>query len=111
MEKKSEEDGNNSKKDKIFRADKIDLKSLDRQLEKHLSKVWSRNLEVNQKAKEEWEIDLAKLVTSDVIARGTYGTVYKGTYDGQDVAGKNQIKTFYLSYVSIRDCDCCLVVV
>ncbi|KAL1220667.1 Serine/threonine-protein kinase STY13 [Cardamine amara subsp. amara] len=88
MENKSEEDGNNSKKEKIFRADKIDLKSLDKQLEKHLSRVWSRNLEVNQKAKEEWEIDLAKLVTSDVIARGTYGTVYKGTYDGQDVAVK-----------------------
>ncbi|KAG7542896.1 Protein kinase domain [Arabidopsis thaliana x Arabidopsis arenosa] len=88
MEKKSEEDGNNMKKEKIFRADKIDLKSLDRQLEKHLSRVWSRNLEVNPKAKEEWEIDLAKLATSNVIARGTYGTVYKGTYDGQDVAVK-----------------------
>lgn len=98
MEKKSEEDGNNIKKDKIFRADKIDLKSLDRQLEKHLSRVWSRNLEVNPKAKEEWEIDLAKLETSNVIARGTYGTVYKGIYDGQDVAG-NRLKsiTFTLS--------------
>ncbi|XP_010435069.1 PREDICTED: serine/threonine-protein kinase HT1-like [Camelina sativa] len=88
MENKSEDDGSNIKKDKVFRADKIDLKSLDRQLEKHLSRVWSRNLEANPKAKEEWEIDLAKLETSNVIARGTYGTVYKGIYDGQDVAVK-----------------------
>ncbi|VVB01127.1 unnamed protein product [Arabis nemorensis] len=94
MEKRSgeEEEGGvekNSKKDKIFRADKIDLKSLDKQLEKHLSRVWSRNLEVNHKVnKEEWEIDLAKLETSNVIARGTYGIVYQGSYDGQAVAVK-----------------------
>ncbi|CAA7044441.1 unnamed protein product [Microthlaspi erraticum] len=90
MEKKSSggEEGL-GKKDKIFRADKIDLKSLDKQLEKHLSRVWSRNIERNQKPKEEeWEIDLAKLETRNVIARGTYGTVYKGIYDGQDVAVK-----------------------
>ncbi|XP_010525217.1 PREDICTED: serine/threonine-protein kinase HT1-like [Tarenaya hassleriana] len=78
---------NNSKKDMIFRADKIDLKSLDMQLEKHLSRVWSRNIE-NQRPKEEWEIDLAKLEMRHVIARGAYGTVYRGTYDNQDVAVK-----------------------
>ncbi|XP_026384330.1 serine/threonine-protein kinase STY13-like isoform X2 [Papaver somniferum] len=39
-------------------------------------------------ATEEWEIDLSKLRIKNVIANGTYGTVYKGVYDGQDVAVK-----------------------
>ena len=78
--------GGISSKDMIFRADKIDLKSLDMQLEKHLSRVWSRNIE-NQRPIEEWEIDLAKLDLRHVIAHGTYGTVYRATYDNQDVAG------------------------
>ncbi|GMI69963.1 hypothetical protein like AT3G22750 [Hibiscus trionum] len=74
-------------KDMIFRADKIDLKSLDIQLEKHLSRVWSRNAD-NQRPAEEWEIDLGKLDLRHVVAHGTYGTVYRGTYDNQDVAVK-----------------------
>jgi len=49
-----------SSKDIFFRADKIDFKSLDIQLEKHLSRAWSRDREAQTK-KEEWEIDLAKL--------------------------------------------------
>lgn len=86
---KSKGVGNLSSKDMIFRADKIDLKSLDVQLEKHLSKVWSRNTSfaVNR-PKEEWEIDIAKLNIRYSIAKGAYGTVYRGTYDGQDVAVK-----------------------
>ncbi|KAF5782438.1 putative dual-specificity kinase TKL-Pl-4 family [Helianthus annuus] len=82
--------GNISNKDTFLRADMIDFKSWDVQLDKHLSKVWSRdrdNKEVNTK-KEEWEIDLAKLDIRNVIAHGTYGTVYRGVYDGQDVAVK-----------------------
>ncbi|OVA15530.1 Protein kinase domain [Macleaya cordata] len=79
--------GSISNKDMIFRADKIDLKSLDIQLEKHLSRVWSRDRDV-QKPKEEWEIDLSKLDIRNVIAHGTYGTVYRGVYDVQDVAVK-----------------------
>ncbi|XP_022138142.1 serine/threonine-protein kinase STY17-like [Momordica charantia] len=79
--------GSISSKDMIFRADKIDLKNLDMQLEKHLSRVWSRNVE-NQKPKEEWEIDLSKLDIRYVVAHGTYGTVFRGAYDNQDVAVK-----------------------
>ncbi|XP_057960300.1 serine/threonine-protein kinase STY13-like [Malania oleifera] len=79
--------GSISSKDMLFRADKIDLKSLDIQLEKHLSRVWSRNVG-SQRRKEEWEIDLSKLDIRYVIASGTYGTVYRGTYDTRDVAVK-----------------------
>ncbi|KAK7405926.1 hypothetical protein VNO78_07538 [Psophocarpus tetragonolobus] len=77
--------GNISSKDIIFRADKIDLKSLDTRLEKHLSRVWSRIIE-SKRPKEEWEVDLAKLDLRYVEARGAYGIVYKGTYDNRDVA-------------------------
>ncbi|PWA55828.1 protein kinase superfamily protein [Artemisia annua] len=80
-----------SNKDSFLRADKIDFKSWDVQLDKHLSRVWSRDREASNYSnakKEEWEIDLAKLDIRNVIAHGTYGTVYRGVYDGQDVAVK-----------------------
>ncbi|KAL2508930.1 Protein kinase superfamily protein [Forsythia ovata] len=81
--------GSISSNDMIFRADKIDLKNLDVQLEKHLSRVWSRNIEnQNHKPKEVWEIDPSKLEIRYLVAQGTYGTVYRGTYDNEDVAVK-----------------------
>ncbi|KAG6382343.1 hypothetical protein SASPL_157990 [Salvia splendens] len=62
----------------------------DKSLEKHLSKVWSRNLETqsSQKPREVWEIDPTKLELRYLVAQGTYGIVYRSTYDGRDVAVK-----------------------
>lgn len=71
-------------KDMFFRADEIDLKSFDIQLENKLNKGKGSVL---QRPKEEWEIDLSKLELRYLVAQGTYGTLYRGTYDGQDVAG------------------------
>ncbi|KMT10210.1 hypothetical protein BVRB_5g119710 [Beta vulgaris subsp. vulgaris] len=79
--------GNLSAKNMMFRADMIDFKSWDVQLEKHSSRVWSRDRDLNA-VKEEWEIELAKLDLNNVIAHGTYGSVYRATYDGKDVAVK-----------------------
>ncbi|KAF8105129.1 hypothetical protein N665_0162s0008 [Sinapis alba] len=96
--------------DGFVRADQIDLKSLDEQLERHLSRALT--LEKNKKRDEEesaassspspvaalnggfvgqrleWEIDPSKLIIKTVLARGTFGTVHRGIYDGQDVAVK-----------------------
>lgn len=37
--------------------------------------------------RQDWEIDPSKLVIKSVIARGSFGTVHRGLYDGLDVAG------------------------
>ena len=90
--------GSVSSKGMMIRADKIDLKSLDMQLEKHLSRVWSNNIDI-QRPKEDWEIDLSKLDIRYNIADGTYGTVYRGTYDSQDVAGNISLYFLFSSFV------------
>lgn len=90
--------GSVSSKAMMFRADQIDLKSLDMQLEKHLSRVWSKNIDI-QRPKEEWEIDLSKLDIRYNIADGTYGSVYRGTYDSQDVAGNTSLYFLFFSFV------------
>ncbi|BAB92793.1 protein kinase 6-like [Oryza sativa Japonica Group] len=97
----------------FVRADQIDLKSLDEQLERHLGRPAERAASQHggsgsrrgesarlglgeeppqaphhQRRREDWEIDPAKLVIRGVIARGTFGTVHRGVYDGQDVAVK-----------------------
>nr|POE57871.1 serine/threonine-protein kinase ht1 [Quercus suber] len=52
-----------------------------------------QNLEDNEKKKvrftekQDWEIDPSKLIIKQVIAPGAFGTVHRGIYDGQDVAG------------------------
>ncbi|PKI49458.1 hypothetical protein CRG98_030150, partial [Punica granatum] len=105
------------------RADQIDLKSLDEQLQRHLSRAWTMEKNKNPSSpaaatttaiasynysssaykdeysrepgrrqgpatRQEWEIDPSKLIIKSVIARGTFGTVHRGVYDGQDVAVK-----------------------
>lgn len=74
------------KSNAYVRADKINLADLDAALERHLSRAWSAEQERRQK--EDWEIDPSKLVLKNIVARGTYGTVYRGIFDGQDVAVK-----------------------
>nr|XP_010923541.1 serine/threonine-protein kinase STY13 [Elaeis guineensis] len=80
--------GSFGRKDMFFRADKFDIKSLDIQLENHLTKAWSKYKDGAQRSNEEWEIDLSMLEIRYVVAHGTYGTVYRGNYDRQDVAVK-----------------------
>jgi len=76
------------------RADMVDLKTLDMQLERTRSHAWMEHQRSQRSASPlpeplllEWEIDLAKLDIQNQIAHGTFGVVYRGTYDGLDVAG------------------------
>ncbi|WVY99104.1 hypothetical protein V8G54_031255 [Vigna mungo] len=82
---------NLSSKNMIFRAnkiDKIDLKRMDAMLEKHLNRLFSESV-ATKRPKEAWDIDTAKLDLLYSVSKETYGgTVYRGTYDGQDVAVK-----------------------
>lgn len=92
--------GSLSSKERMVRADTIDLKSLDIQLEQKLNRVWGKGFDINR-PREEWEIDLSKLELKHLVAHGTYGSVYRGTYDDQDVAGTCLFllvlaKTFFL---------------
>lgn len=79
----------------FVRADQIDLRSLDEQLERHLSRAWTMEKKMMKgegdrgtKERQDWEINPAKLLIKALIARGTFGTVHRGLYDGQDVAVK-----------------------
>ncbi|KAL9251005.1 Serine/threonine-protein kinase 52-like protein [Drosera capensis] len=95
--------------DGFVRADKIDLKSLDEQLERHMTRRLSLDSNSNNgsshgknhnnqttrsdsviRARQQfdWEIDPSRLVIKSIIARGSYGTVHRGVYDGKDVAVK-----------------------
>ncbi|KAL2340882.1 hypothetical protein Fmac_008822 [Flemingia macrophylla] len=94
--------------DGFVRADQIDLKSIDEQLERHLNKVLMKHKDEDDSSaasdhpprhsasaanfkpphRHDWEIDPSNLVIKSVIARGTFGTVHRGIYDGQDVAVK-----------------------
>lgn len=81
----------------FVRADQIDLKSIDEQLHRHLSRALTMEKKKQDNNGDEvreipvkhgWEIDASKLVIKSVLARGTFGTVHRGVYDGQDVAVK-----------------------
>nr|WIL59845.1 nodulation protein [Melilotus officinalis] len=95
--------------DGFVRADQIDLKSIDEQLDKHFNKVPLPTMKQkeeddnddhstsiataittggNMEQREEWEIDPSNLIIKSVLARGTFGTVHRGVYDNQDVAVK-----------------------
>ncbi|KAM5566766.1 serine/threonine-protein kinase STY13-like [Rosa sericea] len=84
---------------------KIDIKSMDDQLQKHLDRV--SIIEMKKKKKEqdnyrvrervgameiqeiqEWEIDPEKLVINEPFARGTFASVHRGLYNGQSIAVK-----------------------
>ncbi|PHT28104.1 hypothetical protein CQW23_32290 [Capsicum baccatum] len=67
---------------------------MDEQLDKHLARIFSENnkkgfeeCEVT-KVVEEWELDPKKLKISNFIAKGAYGSVYKGVYEGKQVVVK-----------------------
>ncbi|KAL8231577.1 hypothetical protein R6Q57_001355 [Mikania cordata] len=104
----------------FVRADQIDLKSLDEQLQRHhLSSSCNSNTRRGRsfdkntttstnyphqpnysrlridtgsgnhhRHRQDWEIDPSKLLIKSVIARGSFGTVHRGVYDGLDVAVK-----------------------
>ncbi|XP_076951105.1 serine/threonine-protein kinase 52-like [Bidens hawaiensis] len=84
----------NKSNEGFVRADQIDFKSLDEQLERHLSRAWT--MEKNKpdfetpplNQRQDWEIDPSKLLIKAILARGTFGTVHRGLYDGIDVAVK-----------------------
>lgn len=114
-----ENNNNNNNNDGFVRADQIDLKSLDEQLERHLSRAWTMeknkkkqpefedsvtaaaaasavtvSAKGSKKERQEWEIDPSKLLVKGILARGTFGTVHRGVYDGIDVAGEGFIFHF-----------------
>ncbi|XP_059306569.1 serine/threonine-protein kinase STY13-like [Lycium ferocissimum] len=74
----------------------IDLKRMDEQLERQLDRMFSdhKGCEESKKVevitnKEEWKLDPnKKLKVNNLIGQGAYGSVYKGLYDGKEVAVK-----------------------
>jgi hypothetical protein len=94
------------------RADTLDLTKLDEQLEKSRSRVWlDHQRSASPRELLEWEIDLGKLDIDKQVASGTFGVVYRGTYDGDDVAGTYPRLASHLSTcnsVSVRDKLICL---
>ena len=95
-----------------------EIKRIDEQLQRNLSlrsmqkqklddkgMQKQQNLEDNEKKKvrftekQDWEIDPSKLIIKQVIAPGAFGTVHRGIYDGQDVAGNYNFYAFLSLYV------------
>ncbi|XP_021895853.1 serine/threonine-protein kinase HT1-like isoform X2 [Carica papaya] len=64
---------------------KIDLNMMDDQLQMYYNRVKISTKDV----REEWEIDVQKLlVKEEIVGRGAFGTVLRGIYDGREVAVK-----------------------
>nr|XP_043638378.1 serine/threonine-protein kinase STY13-like [Erigeron canadensis] len=62
----------------------IDFRSWYVDQEDFLAKFWASKREIQ----EEWQIDLSNLDIKNVVANGAYGTLYKGVYNGREVAMK-----------------------
>uniref|UniRef100_A0A453CE25 Protein kinase domain-containing protein n=1 Tax=Aegilops tauschii subsp. strangulata TaxID=200361 RepID=A0A453CE25_AEGTS len=83
--------GGGGKEETYTRADMIDLENLD--VEKQRESIAKTLALEKQRHKDNdqpmapWEIDLAKLEVHHRIAPGTFGSVYRATYDGKDVLG------------------------
>ncbi|CAI5516702.1 unnamed protein product [Closterium sp. Naga37s-1] len=94
----------------MARADLVDLADLDRALDRALSRrekpaaavqaagaagkgggsdadKLGHGPQAEGSERPKWEIDVKKVVLRKLIANGTFGTVYRGTYQGKDVAG------------------------
>eukprot|EP00249_Psilotum_nudum_P031573 c4585_g2_i1 orf=180-917(+) len=67
--------------------DNANLAEMDAPLEKHLSRSWNVDIEARRQG-EDWEVDLRRLVLKNIVARGTFRTVYRGIFNEQDVAVK-----------------------
>ncbi|XP_037489270.1 serine/threonine-protein kinase STY13-like [Triticum dicoccoides] len=84
--------GGGGKEETYTRADMIDLENLD--VEKQRESIAKTLALEKQRHKDKdqpmapWEIDLAKLEVHHRIAPGTFGCVYRATYDGKDVLAK-----------------------
>lgn len=61
-----------------------DLRRMEEQLERHLDRLYGKRSNCHN---EEWELDPKKLKVNNLIGQGAYGSVYKGVYDGKQVAG------------------------
>jgi hypothetical protein len=81
--------------DEYVRADTFDLCNLDVAMDKRavdkLLAAEKKRAETEQRRDDEpmepWEIDLAKLEVEQLISPGTFGSVYRATYDGKVVLG------------------------
>ena len=115
----------NSHTKEMALAPKIDVKSLDEKLEnlhrlysmkkkkelhdKESNKVinYIRAVAAKEVPQEEWQMIIReKLVVKQVFARGGFGCVHKGIYDGQEVAGTVIISMFTCAnscvYICVR---------
>ncbi|XP_024384828.1 serine/threonine-protein kinase 52 [Physcomitrium patens] len=79
------------KKNSMVRADLVNLADLDTALNRVHNKL-PNSIETASAEPpappEEWEINPREITLKHMIARGTFGTVHKGVYKGQDVAVK-----------------------